>query len=180
MTTDTVATDRAIARVGSYEELVAAFRAQVQTLGINYAILDSAAGFAWGYSSKLFAHSEYCSSGARRTKRHFSTESFDAYLVALCLDLVVVENPAKVAKLKAFMEAKLLKRGAPLRAVGTVDPVVVKFSRGFMKKIACLGGRARARKLHAIASRKKHSSETYRRNALMRWHRASSATDPAT
>lgn len=46
MTTDTVATDRAIARVGSYEELVAAFRAQVQTLGINYAILDSAAGFA--------------------------------------------------------------------------------------------------------------------------------------
>jgi hypothetical protein len=73
-------TDRAIARVSSYEDLVAACRAQVQALGINYTILDSVAGFTEGYAAKLLGHSEYCSTGGRRTKRHFSPDSFDAYL----------------------------------------------------------------------------------------------------
>jgi hypothetical protein len=103
-------TDRAIARVSSYEDLVAACRAQVQALGINYTILDSVAGFTEGYAAKLLGHSEYCSTGGRRTKRHFSPDSFDAYLAALGFDLVLVENADKVARLKAFMESKLALR----------------------------------------------------------------------
>ena len=69
-------TDRAIAVVDSYESLIAVCRTQVRALGINYAILDVAAGFTDGYAAKLLGHSEYCSSGGRRTKRHFSPESF--------------------------------------------------------------------------------------------------------
>jgi hypothetical protein len=72
----------------------------------------------------LLGHSEYCSSGGRRTKRHFSPESFDAYLAALGFDLVVVENPDKVARLKAFMENKLLARKGPIRSAATVSYLV--------------------------------------------------------
>jgi hypothetical protein len=76
-------TDRAIARVDSYDALIAPCRARVQALGINYAILDAAAGFTDGYTAKLLGHSEHCSTGGRRTKQHFSPTSFDAYLGAL-------------------------------------------------------------------------------------------------
>ena len=71
----------------------------MQALNINYEILDQWAGFGIGYTSKLFALSEYSSNGGRRSKRHFVPESFDAYMEALGLELVAVENPDKVAKL---------------------------------------------------------------------------------
>ena len=47
--------DHAIARIDSYENLLAACRARVAELGINYHILDIAAGFGDGYFTKLFA-----------------------------------------------------------------------------------------------------------------------------
>jgi hypothetical protein len=55
MTNDTTPAfaDRTIARVGSYEELAAVCRAQVQSLGINYGILDVVAGFADGFIRKI-------------------------------------------------------------------------------------------------------------------------------
>jgi hypothetical protein len=91
----------------------------VRTLGLNYSILDTVAGFTDGYTAKLLGHSEYCSSGGRRTRRHFSTESFDAYLAGLGLKLIVVEDAERIARLKAFMESKLLAREGPIRSVAT-------------------------------------------------------------
>ena len=64
-----------IATIQSYDDLLAACRAQVARLGINYQILDIAAGFTDGYTTKLFAQSEHCSTGGRRSKRHFSAEN---------------------------------------------------------------------------------------------------------
>jgi hypothetical protein len=151
--------------VSSYEDLVAACRAQVQALGINYTILDSVAGFTEGYAAKLLGHSEYCSTGGRRTKRHFSPDSFDAYLAALGFDLVLVENADKVTRLKAFMESKLLRREGPIRSGATDLLINVRFSRDFVRKIGRKGGLARGRKLAARASLR----EAKRRAALVRW-----------
>ena len=75
--------DHAIARIDSMKGSLAACRARIAELGINYQILDIAAGFGDGYSTKLFAQSEYASSGGRRSKRHFSPELFNAYVEAL-------------------------------------------------------------------------------------------------
>ena len=154
-----------IATIQSYDDLLSACRNRVAALGINYAILDIAAGFNVGYATKLFAHSEHSSNGRRRTKRFLSGESFDAYLAALGLDLVAVENPEKVARLKAFCESRLLKREGPIRSVATAQPVIVRFSHDFIRKIGRKGGLARGRKLAARAQ----VSELKRRAALARW-----------
>ena len=127
------------------------------------------AGYADGYATKLLGPSEYCSTVGRRTKRHFSPESFNAYVEALGVDLLMVENPDKVARLKSFMQAKLLRREGPLR--GAADDCLISFrlSRDFMRRIGRKGALARAAKLHAVASAKARQSEINRRNALKRW-----------
>ena len=170
--------DHAIARIDSYETLLAACRAQVQALNINYEILDQWAGFGIGYTSKLFALSEYSSNGGRRSKRHFSPESFDAYLTALGIELVAVENPDKVAKLRSFCENKYLAREGPVRSVATDCLINLKVSRKFLKYIGRNGGLARAAKMRAIASAKARRSETNRRNALARWRRQEITSGP--
>ena len=167
-----------IATIQSYDDLLAACRRQVARLGINYQILDIAAGFGDGYSTKLFALSEYSSKGGRRSKRHFSPESFDAYVEALGVDLVMVENPEKVAKLRSFCENKYLAREGPIRSVATDCLINLKVSRKFLKYIGRNGGLARAAKLHAIASAKARRSEINRANALKRWRRAQPTSDP--
>jgi hypothetical protein len=161
--------DRAIARIDSYESLLAACRAQVQALGINYQILDLMAGYADGYATKLLGPSEYCSTGGRRTKRHFSPESFNAYVEALGVDLLMVENPAKVAKLRSFCESKFLAREGPIRSAASDYLINFRLSRDFMRRIGRKGALARAAKLHAQALRRERS----RRAALARWSKRS-------
>ena len=158
--------------------MLAACRQRVQELGINYQILDIAAGFTDGYSTKLLAHSEYSTTGGRRTKRHFSPELFNAYVQALGVDLLMVENPDKVARLKSFCESKLLKREGPARSVASDCLINLKVSRKFLQQIGKSGGLARAAKAHAIALAKQRRSETNRRNALKRWHRQEITSDP--
>ena len=155
--------------VGSYDELLAAVRARVADLGINYQILDLVAGFTDGYSTKLLAHSEYSSNGGRRTKRHFSPESFDAYMEALGLELHVVENPVKTARLKAFCENKYLAREGPVRTVASEGLINLKVSRKFMRYIGRNGGIRERPKRHATALLRAIN----RRNALKRWQKPS-------
>jgi hypothetical protein len=171
--------DDAIARIGSYDELIAICRRQVAALNINYSMLDVAAGFNVGYTSKLFAQSEYASSGGRRTKRHFSPESFDAYLQALGLDLVVVQNPDKVARSKAFLESKLLKREGPVRGAATDCHINFRLTHDFMRRIGRKGALARAAKMHAAALARQRISERQRAKALKRWRRQQVTSDHA-
>jgi hypothetical protein len=161
--------DQIIARIESYDDLLEAFRTRVRELNINYGIADDLAGFATGYLGKLMIRETRNASGKRKTKRHFSAESFDAYMAALGLDLVAVANPAKVERLRAWQDTNSLYRAAPVRADGIPPPVVIKLTRNFMKQIASLGGQARAAKLHAIASEKKRRSLIYAANARRRW-----------
>lgn len=167
MAVETQAMAAPLGVVGTYEELIAICREQVQRLNINYQILDIAAGFNSGYATKLFAVSDYSSGGGRRTKRYLSGDSFDAYLEALGLDLVVVENPAKVARLKAFTRSKLLMREGPKRA--TAPSEIIKLTHDFVRKIGRKGGLASGRKRRAAALARERISKINRRNALKRW-----------
>ena len=167
-----------IATISSYDDLLAACRRQVARLGLNYQILDQVAGYGDGYATKLLAHSEYSTTGGRRTKRHFSPQSFDAYLAALGLELVAIKSPAKVAKLKAFCESKYLAREGPLRSAATDCLISFRLSHDFMRRIGRKGALARAQKLRAAASERKRISERNRRNALKRWRRQEITSGP--
>jgi hypothetical protein len=168
----TAAPQHVVARISSYDDLLAACRERVKALGVNYTLCDLRAGFTVGYLTKLLLHEQRNPTGKRRTRRGFTPQSFDAYLAALGLDLVAVENPEKVAALRRWQADNLLRREAPIRADATLPPIT--FSRHFMKRIASLGGQASAAKRRAIALEKKRRSLIYRANALRRWHRPSS------
>jgi hypothetical protein len=163
-----------IAVAASYEELLEALRARVGALGITYPILDLAVGYAEGYTSKILGRSEYNASGRRRSKRHFSAESFDNYIAALGLKVALVEDPAGVARLKSFCAHRLLSREAPLRSVAPEPMVNIRVTKDFLRKIGKLGGQAFARNLHARAERREHM----RRLALARWAKRSSTACP--
>jgi hypothetical protein len=173
MTAD-VAPDQILARVQSYDDLLAACRQRVKALGVNYTIIDDLAGYGTGYLAKLLLHTDRNASGKRRTRRGFTPQSLDAYLAALGLDLVAVENPERVARLRAWQETNSLRRGAPVRADGMKPDVTFRLSHHFIKRIAQLGGEARARKLHARAERR----ERMRTLALMRWAKRSATACP--
>lgn len=112
---------RQIAVVRSYDELLAVMRQRVGELGINYAILDDITKFTDTYSTKILGHGGITRSRdgngklKRGTQRGLSPQAFDAYVQALCFDLVAVENPERVRKVKAWLAAKLEGREGSIR-----------------------------------------------------------------
>lgn len=114
--------------------------------------------------------------GGGHRKLPFSPRILDAYLEALALKLVVVEDEARVAKVKAFLENRLLKREGPVRSAATPALVNLSVSRDFLRQIGRNGGIASARKRPAAASVR----ERNRRNALKRWRKRPTTGHPAT
>ena len=126
------------------------------------------AGFTDGYSTKLLAHSEYSTTGGRRTKRHFSPESFDAYLQALGLDLLGCENTIGFLALKPSWNPSFYSARDRYEPSLRDCLINLKVSRDFMRRIGKNGGIASGRKRHARAERR----EVARRAALARWSKA--------
>ncbi len=136
---------RQIAVVDSDDDLSAVCRRQAVALGVTYGTLDRYTAFTTDFWSKKLAISAYSSTGKRGTKRGWSGEAFQAALVAFCFDLVAVENPQKVAKLKAWMEKNLENPGNRnyMRTADAHGAVVLKFSRKHMKKLSKLATEGR-------------------------------------
>ncbi len=142
----------------TYQGLLAICRARVVELNWNYTTLDVAAGYTESYSTKLLADNP---------QRHFSPESFDAYLGALCFDLVAIPNPEKLKKLQEKLKHKLVERKAPKYVLTAAQhsPIIFKLSRRHMKKIAKLSAAARMVKIP-----KKRRRQIARKAARARWH----------
>lgn len=131
--------ERRIAIVQSASDLRAAMRAQVGSLNLTYAVLDQIAGYTDTYSTKMLAE---CA------QRHFSEESFDAYLGALCIDLIAVHSPEKESRLRALLKKKLIAdRERPMPAPGTHEVLTFRISRRKLRRMARLGGKKRAEKM---------------------------------
>jgi hypothetical protein len=103
---------RQLATISSYEDLLALMRSRVPELGLNYAILAARTGFTDTYPTKVLGcggiSRSYDKNGKlrRSTQRGFSPPAFDAFVYALCFDLIAVENPQRVAELRAWLERK--------------------------------------------------------------------------
>lgn len=140
---------RQIAVVRSNDDLLALGRAQAGALGLTYDMLDRYTAFTDGFWSKILAACAYSTSGKRGAKRNLSPESFDAMLVALCFDLVAVESPEKVKRLKGWMERNSEKRVGPatMRTADTHKGIVIKLSLRHMRKLSKLAAAVRLRKI---------------------------------
>lgn len=165
---------RQIGLVRSYDELLAVMRQRVGELGINYAILDDITKFTDTYSTKILGHGGITRSHdgdgklKRGTQRGLSPQAFDAYVQALCFDLVAVENPERVHKVKAWLERNLEKRVGPTLMLNGVGhrPIVIRLSLRRMKKLAKMSCAGRMKKIPPDKR-----SEIARNAAKARWHK---------
>jgi hypothetical protein len=79
-----------LAVVSNYLALIAALRARVLELGISFDTVDTIAGWADGYTSKVLAPEPSVGS---KTKRAMGPMSFDAMLGTLAVKLAVLPDP---------------------------------------------------------------------------------------
>ncbi len=140
--------------IADYDQLIAAFRARVDTLQLSQALIDDLAGWASGYSGKLF--------GPSQTKR-LGLGNLFILLETLGLGLALVENPAALRK----MERRYERRSEWTRRTGVIrkqfsPEVRQKLVSEHMSEIGSIGGRARAK---CVAAR------SARHAALSRWAR---------
>ncbi|SRR5258705_8602336 len=82
----------AVARmIGSYDDLISAFRERVDGLNISRRELDDLAGLALGHSGKLLGH--------KQVKR-FGSVTLGPMLGAIGCKLVLIEDPDQTAKIR--------------------------------------------------------------------------------
>jgi hypothetical protein len=110
-----------IATIKCYNDLVAALRARKEALGLSDPVLDDVAGLTAGHTNKCLGPSR---------ERGIGAATFEAYLMALAIDLVMIENAAKLAEMRPYYQARSTNRVRSNHAIG--DQVL---SRA-MKKLA--------------------------------------------
>lgn len=158
--------------VTDYGSLHAALRARAEELRISRADLDDLAGLATGHVSKILAP---------RFSKVLGPTSFGLILQSLGLRLRVEVDPEQSAKLASRWGRRNEKYVVRDRASPS-DQIVIKLSRAKMRKLASLGGKARAAALSPAKRRQaashagRHvSSAGARKAALSRWRKANRA-----
>jgi hypothetical protein len=153
-----VATDdamgEALAVVRSYDELHAALRARVDTLGISLDTLDDLCGFWPGYASHILGPKP------QGSIRMFKRLSLDCVLGALALKIVVVEDRDALAKVRGRLVASDKAQSRRRNA----EPASIKPPENAFVMLARAGGFARAANLSA-----KRRVAIARRAARARW-----------
>jgi hypothetical protein len=136
----------------SYESLLTVLRARVGQLDISGECLDQLIGWPSRYAQKLL--------GTNPSKR-LGVKSLADLFPALGIKGHVVVDEAALAR----VSSRLVKRRQSLPAAGT-HAVHFEVSKRFLRKIAAMGGKARAAKMTP-----KQRSELGRKAAMARWHR---------
>jgi hypothetical protein len=147
---------RVIAEFSEYAGFIDGLRSRVSELNVAGATVDGIAGYAAGYTQKLL--------GVRQVKR-LGMRSMGDLLGALGLKAQLVEDPEAMAR----VSSRLVQRRQSVPAAGT-HAVHFEVSKRFLRKIAAMGGKARAAKLTP-----RQRSALGRRLAYQRWHRKEAA-----
>jgi hypothetical protein len=141
---------RVIAEFSEYAGFIDGLRSRVSELNVAGATVDGIAGYAAGYTQKLL--------GVRQVKR-LGMRSMGDLLGALGLKAQLVEDPEAMAR----VSSRLVQRRQSVPAAGT-HAVHFEVSKRFLRKIAAMGGKARAAKLTP-----RQRSALGRRLARARW-----------
>jgi hypothetical protein len=151
---------RVIAEFSEYAGFIEGLRARVSELNVAGGTIDEIAGYASGYTQKLL--------GVRQVKR-LGMRSMGDLLGALGLKAQLVEDPEAMAR----VSSRLVQRRQSMPAAGS-QAVHFELSRRFLRKIAAMGGKARAAKLTP-----RQRSALGRKLANHRWHRRVAAPSHA-
>lgn len=122
--------------VRSYDDLIEVLRKVVTERGITMATIDEIAGLQSGYASKVLAPVPI---------KHLGPMSFDSIIGALGVDLVVIDNPEKMARMQARHEQRL--RG--LLSEASQEVVKLRFTRRKLAKMGRKGGKMRLKTISA-------------------------------
>jgi hypothetical protein len=122
-----------LATVTNYLGLIAALRARIAELGINYATVDTIAGWTEGYASKLLAPEPTPGS---KTKRAMGPMAFDAALGALAVKLQVVSDTEQLRHIKRNHYFVHRVQAAPMHTSGQHDYVVLRKTNEMMRHMS--------------------------------------------
>lgn len=86
-----------LATIRCYNDLVDALRARKAELGLSDDVLDEVAGLTKGHTNKVLGPSR---------ERGIGAATLEAYLIALAIDLVMVENAKKLVEMQPYYSAR--------------------------------------------------------------------------
>jgi hypothetical protein len=98
-------------RICCYNDLVAALRARQASLGLADEVLDDVAGLTKGHTNKVLGPSR---------ERGIGASTFEAYAIALAFDLLMVENPDKLARMRPYYEGRKESNARVNHPIGNV------------------------------------------------------------
>lgn len=87
----------ALFTIACYNDLVEALRSRKASLGLSDATLDDIAGLTAGHTNKVLGPSR---------DRGIGAATFEAYLMALAIDLVMVESKSKLKTMRPHYEGR--------------------------------------------------------------------------
>ena len=131
--------------IKNYNDLVAAFRARKEQLGLSDSNLDDAAGLTPGHTNKVLGPSR---------ERGIGSVVLEAYLMALAIDLVMVASAEKLAVMQPHYDQRKETRVRTNHAIG--DRVLSRAMSKLAKQLAA--------KMTA-----EQRSDRARKAAFMRW-----------
>lgn len=138
----------ALFTIACYNDLVEALRSRKASLGLSDATLDDIAGLTQGHTNKVLGPSR---------DRGIGAATFEAYLMALAIDLVMVESRSKLKTMQPHYEAR---KSSHVRTNHRV-------SNAGLSRIMSELGRRRQAKITAA-----ERSEIARKRAWKRWAKA--------
>jgi hypothetical protein len=151
-------TDRPLATIRSYDELIEALRARAREMGATYDAIDQVAGLPTRYTSKALAL------GSRRQRGSpLSAQAMWPMMEALGIEVVIRERPDALERYENRVSGGNLSymlNGAQNK------PVILKFSRRRMKELGKLSGETRR-----LTVPKRTRSRIARQAAKARWRK---------
>jgi hypothetical protein len=141
-----------LATIRCYNDLVAALKARQASLALSDAVLDEVAGLTPGHTNKVLGPSR---------ERGIGAATFEAYLMALAIDLVMIENAEKLAQMRSHYDGRRESHVRTNHAIG--DRVL---SRAMTKLAKDRWAKATPEDRAAAGERVKRFA---RQGALKRW-----------
>jgi hypothetical protein len=117
-----------LATIRCYNDLISALRARKDALGLADAVLDEVAGLTPGHTNKCLGPSR---------ERGIGAATLEAYLMALAIDLHMVENAEKLARMLPHYETRSASRVRTNHHIGdrVLSRAMTKLAKGRWAKV---------------------------------------------
>ena len=150
-----------IATIRCYNDLIVALRARKDALGLADAVLDDVAGLTPGHTNKCLGPSR---------ERGIGAATLEAYLMALAIDLHMVENAEKLARMLPHYETRSASRVRTNHHIGdrVLSRAMTKLRKEGWRKVSKEKRVEKGRKMNEALTPEQRSARA-RKASLARW-----------